>query len=57
MRLTGWWLLILPALLLVLVFYVTPIVQVLAILAACLALFSLGLWRGRHIPQPARSHS
>lgn len=32
------------------------IVQVLAILAACLALFSLGLWRGRHIPQPARSH-
>ena len=33
------------------------IVQVLAILAACLALFSLGLWRGRHIPQPARSHS
>lgn len=32
------------------------IVQVLAILAACLVLFSLGLWRGRHIPQPARSH-
>ncbi len=32
------------------------IVQVLAILAACLALFSLGLWRGRHIPQPLRSH-
>lgn len=32
------------------------IVQVLAILAACLTLFSLGLWRGRHIPQPARSH-
>lgn len=32
------------------------IVQVLVILAACLALFSLGLWRGRQIPQPARSH-
>lgn len=31
MRLAGWWLLILPALLLVLVFYVAPIVQVLAI--------------------------
>ncbi|UPY37443.1 ABC transporter permease [Sediminicoccus sp. KRV36] len=31
MRLTGWWLLILPALLLVLFFYVAPIVQVLAI--------------------------
>lgn len=32
------------------------IAQALAILAACLVLFSLGLWRGRHIPQPARSH-
>ena len=31
MKLAGWWLLILPALLLVLVFYVAPIVQVLAI--------------------------
>jgi len=33
------------------------IVQVLAILAACFALFSLGLWRGRSIPQPVRSTS
>lgn len=31
------------------------IAQVLAILAAGLALFSLGLWRGRHLPQPPRS--
>jgi cobaltochelatase CobN len=31
------------------------IVQVLVILAACFALFALGLWRGRSIPQPVRS--
>lgn len=31
------------------------IAQALAMLAAGLALFSLGLWRGRHLPQPARS--
>lgn len=33
------------------------IAQVLAVLAACVALFSLGLWRGRHLPQPVRSTS
>ena len=33
------------------------IVQVLVILAACFALFALGLWRGRSIPQPVRSTS
>ena len=30
--------------------------RVLALLAAALILFSLGLWRGRHLPPPLRSH-
>jgi len=31
------------------------IIQLLALFAAGIALFALGLWRGRHVPQPARS--
>lgn len=31
------------------------VAAVLGVLALCLVLFSLGLWRGRHLPQPLRS--